>query len=45
MSCNQAPEAGTTRRDFLWGTVKTFTFGAVTLTAIPMFSRGADAEE
>ncbi len=45
MSCKDDTAAAKTRRDFLWGTVKTFTFGAITLTAIPMFSRGASAEE
>ena len=30
--------AGKTRREFLWGAVKTFTFGTATLTVIPMLA-------
>ena len=38
-------ETAESRREFIWDAVKNFTFGAMTLTAIPLFVEKADAEE
>lgn len=55
--CGKKDEAGCTapvavervespsRREFLWDSIKNFTFGALTLTAIPIFVEDASAEE